>query len=302
MLVQSNIIFSEEQHTYHTMEGVLLTSVTQMLRRQLFADMYAGVPQSVLNAAAEYGTSIHNEIEMMDFFGTEPTSESAKAYLELRKSYQPIGNEYLVHSESHAGTIDCVWQAEDGSLVLADIKTTSKLHTDYVMWQLSVYAYMFELCNPGKTITRLFCAWLPKSQYGKPTLQEIDRVPAEVIADLLRADAMGEQFVVPEQYKLPVIENAIPAEFADIQEQMAAALTIIKEQEKAVAELKKKLQAAMEAGGIKKWQSDRLTITYKDAYTKTAFDSKRFKADNEDMYNQYLTTSEVKPSILITVK
>ena len=302
MLVQSNIIFSEEQHTYHTMEGVLLTSVTQMLRRQLFADMYAGVPQSVLNAAAEYGTSIHNEIEMMDFFGTEPTSESAKAYKEMRHAYQPIGNEYLVHSESHAGTIDCVWQAEDGSLVLADIKTTSKLHTDYVMWQLSVYAYMFELCNPCKTITRLFCAWLPKPQYGKPTLQEIDRVPAEVIAELLKADALGEQFIVPEQYKLPVIENAIPAEFADIQEQMAAAISYIKEKEKELAELKERIKVAMEAGGVKKWQSDRLTITYKDAYTKTAFDSKRFKADNEDLYNQYLTTSEVKPSILITVK
>ena len=54
--------------------------------------------------------------------------------------------------------------------------------------------------------------------------------------------------------------------------------------------------------GIKKFNSDKLDITYIEESTKETFDSKQFKADYPDVYEKYVKTSKVSDSIRIKVK
>ena len=310
MLTQPTITFDAGTHTYTNKDGVLLTSVTTMLKRQLFADMYDGIPQRVLEAAAEHGTAIHAEIEEMDKTGCEPTTEYGTAYRELKGSNLALANEYLVANDTHAGTIDCVWVSETGKMVLADIKTTSKLHDAYVTWQLSVYAYLLEHCNPGRTIDEMYCVWLPKQQYGKPTLKKLDRIPSETIEALLLADAQGEQFVVPEQYAIAeVAEEPLPAQYADVEDQLVQALQYINDKKSELKmleaqrdELNNRLLVAMEENGIKKWQTDRITITYKAPSKRDGVDVARLKKEYPEAFDACYKPTNVKSSLSIKLK
>ena len=75
-------------------------------------------------------------------------------------------------------------------------------------------------------------------------------------------------------------------------------MKFIKEQEET---LKKAIKAEMEAKGILKVQDETngMTITYIAPTYRETFDSKKFKADNPDMYDEYVKFSPVKSSIRI---
>ena len=72
----------------------------------------------------------------------------------------------------------------------------------------------------------------------------------------------------------------------------------IKEQEDA---LKEAIRAEMEARGILKVEdkTNGMTITYIAPTTRETFDSKKFKADKPDLYDEYVKLSPVKSSIRI---
>ena len=67
-------------------------------------------------------------------------------------------------------------------------------------------------------------------------------------------------------------------------------------------ELKKQILSAMEDAGIVKLETDDVTISYIAATDRETFDSKRFKKDNPDIYDDYVKFSHVKPSIRVKVK
>ena len=73
-------------------------------------------------------------------------------------------------------------------------------------------------------------------------------------------------------------------------------IKLIEEQEKA---LKEAIRAEMEAKGILKIETNGMTISYIAPSYREAFDSKKFKAENPDMYDEYVKLSPVKPSIRI---
>ena len=58
----------------------------------------------------------------------------------------------------------------------------------------------------------------------------------------------------------------------------------------------------MEAHGLLKVETDELTITYVAPYSKEAFDSKAFRKDNPDLYDEYVKISTVKASVRMAVK
>lgn len=76
------------------------------------------------------------------------------------------------------------------------------------------------------------------------------------------------------------------------------AMKAIKEQEEA---LKEAIKAEMETKGILsvKDETNGMTISYIAPTTRETFDSKKFKADNPDMYDDYVKLSPVKSSIKI---
>ena len=97
----------------------------------------------------------------------------------------PLVNEYLVSDAmSYASSIDIIFD----DLTLADIKTTSRLDMEYLSWQLSIYAHLFEMQNPGLKVPRLLAIWLPKPRYGRSMLVDVQRKPIEAIKVLLAWD------------------------------------------------------------------------------------------------------------------
>jgi regulator of replication initiation timing len=66
--------------------------------------------------------------------------------------------------------------------------------------------------------------------------------------------------------------------------------------------LKQRILEEMENNGILKIDTDDLTITYVAPTSRETFDSKKFRKDNPDMYDEYVSISPVKASIRMKVK
>lgn len=67
-------------------------------------------------------------------------------------------------------------------------------------------------------------------------------------------------------------------------------------------ELRRRIIEEMEAKRIIKLESEDLSITYKAAYDREKFSARRLKQDHPDLYDEYVTITTVKPSILIKVR
>lgn len=67
-------------------------------------------------------------------------------------------------------------------------------------------------------------------------------------------------------------------------------------------ELKQRILAEMEEHGILKIDTDELTITYVAPTSRETFDSKAFRKDNPDLYDEYVKISTVSASVRMKVK
>ena len=67
-------------------------------------------------------------------------------------------------------------------------------------------------------------------------------------------------------------------------------------------EIKRDLQEAMEKYDVKKWDNEVFTATYIAPTTRNRFDSKRFREELPELYEEYQTTSNVKGSVRIKYK
>ena len=67
-------------------------------------------------------------------------------------------------------------------------------------------------------------------------------------------------------------------------------------------QFKNDLLQAMEKNGIVKIESGDVRINYIAESNRETFDSKQFKADMPDLYNEYVKFSKVKPSLRIKVE
>ena len=73
----------------------------------------------------------------------------------------------------------------------------------------------------------------------------------------------------------------------------------LKEQEEA---MKAALLSEMEAKNLIKLETDKMVISYVAPTDRESFDSKKFRSDNPDLYDEYVKISPVKSSIRIKVK
>lgn len=292
-LNKSQVVFSELDHTY-TLDGKSLSGVTSILNRQLFADKYSGISDEVLNKAAEYGKGIHESIELYDSLGIGEDEDAVKAYIKLcqKEGLTRLDNEYLISDNDYvASSIDVVF--DDCSL--ADIKTTSHLDEEYVSWQLSIYAYLFEKQNPDLQANRLLAIWLPKARYGKPKVVEVPRKPVSEVIRLIEADKAGQQYV-------PSVASTTEITIAnDVVQEVIRIERELKELKDKQTELREGLLKQMQDHNIKSFKTDGLSLTRKLATTKTSLDSKMLQEKYPEIYNECLKTSEVKESLLIKI-
>lgn len=292
MLNKSQVIFNEIDHTYF-LDGLQLSGVTSLLHRQLFRDKYNGIDSEILKKAAEYGSRIHQLIELHDSLGVENDNDTIKFYEDTkqRNGLKTLVNEYLVSDNRHiASSIDIVF--DDFSL--CDIKTTSSLDREYVSWQLSVYAYLFEMQNPELKCNRLYALWLPKLRYGKPALVEVERKPNEWIEALIEADRKGEQYALP---------AAATTEALIVSPDVVDEIIAIDMQAKELADRRKQLQQGllelMKVNNVKSFKTDGLQLIYKAPSTRISVDTKRLQERYPDIYTECLVEAQVKESLTI---
>lgn len=296
-LVNSTVIFDPEAHTYHTPEGVELQGITGMLHRQLFPDEYRDVPQHILDRAAQRGHAVHQLCELADDLGITPEEPDGLAYVRLREEMGLVyrASEYLVSDNRRfASAIDKVYEEGDDAFTLADVKTTYRLNEDYVRWQLSVYAYLFELQNPGARVVRLLALWV---RDGRASAFPMERIPSDIVTALLEAEAEGRQFVNP---------LSMPSTLPEKYRQMEQCIAEIDRQARYWTERKKELMDGimreMVSAGAYSWEGERIRLTRKKDGIRRSFDQKRLEKDHPDIYAAYVTESPVAGSVTLKIK
>lgn len=303
-LKDSGVFFNEEAHEYW-LGNNQLSGITGMLHRQLFPDEFEGISEAILNAAAEYGTDVHTSIENFDKNWINDGTQETVDYIQICKDYGLTheASEYNVtDGKDWSSNIDKVYRVSEDIFSLGDIKTYGQMTADKLQkarWQLSVYAYLFELQNKKAKVDKLFVIHLRNKMKQDGTFDHISeiiflsRIPSDICKELLDTDLRGEQFKDP---------LAIPKEWMEQEETIRELIETKKSAEEQLDIIKSKLLSDMEEMDVKSWVTETMRITRRLPTTRSSFDLKAFKADNPDLdLSSYLKTSNVAGSLNIAV-
>lgn len=277
-LNDSGVVFDEAHHIY-TLNGVELSGITGLLHERLFPHMYDGIPERTLAEAAERGKEIHSAIQVYDEQGIMGDAPAVRWY-DKQHIGEHLASEYLVtDGRQFASAIDKVYNCDDG-VILADIKTTSKLYIDYVSWQLSVYAYLFGLINPSVKIVGLYAIWYKDDQHNG--IYPVARHSAEDVEKLLYTD------------EVPAVST-----FAIAEEKLAELRRQLDEARKAYDDEVQKVFQSMEVAHEYTYHGERLQVTRTKDTEQQKFDAARFKVEHPDIYANYIKTTPVKGSLRV---
>ena len=117
-----------------------------------------------------------------------------------------------------------------------------------------------------------------------------------MIADLIEKipNETDEQTGIVTEYKYYLNTN-VSKQILEFEKQMK----FLKEKED---ELKKKILEEMETKNIIKLETEELIISYITPTSKEVFDSKLFREEHSDLYDDYVKLSQVKSSVRIKVR
>lgn len=293
-LIKSQVVFNPNEHTY-MLGDKELSGITSVISRQLFPDKYRDVPEYVLRKAAERGTMIHSICELVDDMGITHDSDEAQGYKELKDDWglRYECSEYLVSDNEHyASCIDKVYRENETDFTLGDIKTTYVLDKESVRWQLSIYAYFFELQNPGCNAVRLIGIWLRGKNHE---IVEVERIPSEIVINLLKCDSEGRQFVNP--YSISPV--TLPDEYRKMERTIQEIVSQAKYWSDKKKEITDGVMMAMVEAGEYSWKGDIISFTRKKDTIRKDFDKKAFEKDYPDLYKKYLKEILVVGSVTL---
>lgn len=286
------VVFDQEAHTYtNTDTGEMYKGITSTLLRRLFPNKYDGIPEAILKKAAERGTLVHEDIELADSLGVDPSTKEGENYLALKKKHNLnyLTGEWTVSDMQHYATnIDCIYEVEENVVDIADFKTTSKFDKESVAWQLSICAYFLEMNNPHIKVRNLYGIWL---RGDIAELIEVERVAD--VGLLIQADINDEPFEYRSFFPDYIVQNettlyVLGKKIKELTEQYEAC--------------KAEVLGKMAENGEKSFDTGSVLITYVAPSKRESFDSKAFKADNADLYGKYIKTSETKESLKVTLR
>lgn len=305
-LKQCSVVFNPDDHTYYLPEkDKYLSGITGMLERQLFPETYAGIPEAVLSQAAEYGTSVHQSIEDFDMDWTNDGSQEVADYIRLIAENGLVHetSEYLItDGDSYASMIDKVYRVDETTFDLGDLKTYGVMTPEKgeaARWQLSIYAYLFELQNKKAKVRRIFILHIrnKEKQDGSfdhiADLIELSRIPSEICKELLDADKNGEQFQNP---------YAIPENISSQESLIRELMQTKQDAEEKLNRIKSQILKTMEEQDIRTWTTESMRITRKLPTTRSSFNLAAFKEANPDMdLSAFMRTSQVAGSLTIAI-
>ena len=293
-LVKSKVIFNEENHSYR-LGDKYLQGITWILSKYIKPQKYEGIPEYILQRAANKGHAIHSEIEMyVNGFPPSECSEEYHAFVRGTDGMKFIASEYTVSDNSDfASKIDLV----DDKLNLYDIKTTRTLDEELVSWQLSIYSYLFELQNKAMC-GKLYGIWL---RGDRCEIIEVKKIDVAVVIELLIAAKKGTQWKNPLLPDITIDENTL-FQLREIEAEIARREEDVKNLKSEQEKIKEGLIEVMKQYGVKKYDGNKITLTYTAPTTKTTLDSKSLKELEPEIYQKFSKTSDVKESLRITIK
>ena len=287
--------FNPDTHEYE-LNGEKYISVTQLLKKHGLSPDYSKIPAETLNAAAEKGKIIHDEIDRYIKSGEVGFTPELEHFIDICDDYRltPTASEIIVYNTEYkvAGTIDLLGFYENNEIFIADHKTTSTLHTESLSWQLSLYRF---LAGNEVSITKAFGTHL-RPTGGK--LVEVKFKPESEVVRLLEAEKNGEIYAAPKQEVI----IAQQAEIVRLTRTIDSLNEQNKEAETRLDEIKQVLIKAMKHNGIKSLENDYIALTYVAPTTRSTIDSARLKKELPDVAAAYRKTSEVAESLRIKVK
>lgn len=287
-----------------------------------------GVRQTSQIVRTKYGCYQRDNIRYVD--ETWDVSAELDAYVRHLKGFRPLANELTVSDNvRYASQIDNVWQSEKtGGIWLVDTKTNNvRLYPtcgyfnanhfadgedalkEYLSWQLSVYAELFESENPGLTVEGLACNWL---RPDGDAFWIIDRKPTDLVRELLLTEyifiddnpmyfhhdlsvfGIGPKLPDKTDHKQIIPQQAVGY--------MANLLKTVKEAEEKLNDAKTALRAAMEQHKVKKWDFGQFTATLSASSVTSRFNTKQFKEDHPEIYEKYVFKSVSQGSLTIKLK
>ena len=162
-LNRCSVVFNPDDHTYYLPEkDKFLSGITSMLERQLFPDSYTGIPESIIRQAAQYGTLVHQSIENFDMNWENDGTLEVTDYISMCTENGLVHEEseyQVTDGENYASMIDKVYRVNETTFDIGDIKTYGIMtpeKREKARWQLSIYAYLFELQNKKAKVRRIF--------------------------------------------------------------------------------------------------------------------------------------------------
>lgn len=335
-LKQSEVVFNEDAHTYLRGEQ-RLSGITSLIHQVLQLGVYPDASDFVLKVqipkAGYYGTCVHKAIQMYDDMGIEcvefpekphPTAgmlpaQDVTGELDTYKGLKPykcrtIATEFTVDYGMFASQIDSVWADEEDSIYLVDYKTNNLDYypgnarglKEYLSWQLSCYAFMFERLT-GLKVKGLFGVWLRK---GEGMRWNIERKPDEKVKMLLetRVTLTDNGFVYlnldMQVYNTQQLVNKVVKTSSNltVPQEITKAIADLLRAEKIAKTMKERLRELMEQNNVTKWECDEFTASIGKESTTTTFDSTAFKKEHPEMYKEFTKTSTRKGSFKITAK
>ena len=293
----TRVSYEDITHSYLLDNEIYLMGVTSLMKKHSLAPNYEGIPAEVLQKAAERGSKVHKDIE--DYCNGKAVAMTKELKAFIGCGVKAIANEYLISdNEIVASSIDIVADAGNGTVNLIDIKTTSVLHLEPLSWQLSIYAYLFNLQNPNVEIGGLYGLHIKS---GKASLVEVPRKDASEVIDLLRCEKEDLPFF-PKKIELPTATKDMLTTLEEVTSQITLIKTSLKEAEELKKSIEQKVIAEMESKALKTLENGPIKVIYVAPYTKANIDTKRLQEAMPEVYDRYKKITNIGASIKITIK
>lgn len=301
------VFFDPVSHTYLTDDGVMLIGVTELMKKHGLGADYSGIPEAVLNKAAEEGTALHKEIEDYDNGLSVLRSPLIEQYAKLcaQTGLIFVSNEYLVSdNELIASRIDGVYglknrERKKNEVVLIDYKSTQKVHTRPLQFQLGIYKVLFERQNPGLTVVATYCLHIEKKTKSIKGLVPIEPVSEAEVDALLLAEKEGRIYI--DEHDEPSAELVLTDAELTAYVTQQAEITRLKEQIKKIEDtlngMDNRVKEYMLEHGLEKLEGGGGVFTLKKAYKRAGIDVDRLKKIQPGLYEQYKKETTVSASI-----
>ena len=311
-LVNSGVEFLEEPHEYWLTlpngEKKQLFGITDVIKRNIECAKheYDNCPSEwLIKQAGKYGHDTHEDIHRLIQDFENVGSQEVLDFIELTKDMQIESSEYNVSDMEHwSSNIDVVFRVSSDTFNLADIKTyagkLTKTQRIKAQWQLSIYAYLFELQNPKAKTKDLFIIHIRNRMKRDGVTMDhqaeiipVERIPSAICKELLDCDLNGQQFKNPYD---------IPKEISSKISRIIKLMDMKKKTEEELNAIKQSVYQTMCLLDQTSWQTPEIRFTRTADSTRSSLDLKALQKDHPEIdYGQYMKVSPIAGSLRIAV-